>query len=181
MLQSTSIWHMADACRVIVLAALMFFLLYITGCGSTASSSKILGQQAPRYTKFVMLDGTTTVIDQFSGKHLVVLFWANSCNQSHRVINDLNEFLAKHGKRLNVDGVAVSIDKPEDEPRLRDRITYGKLDNIRHSFSGNEIYDEAKIAFDVGSLPSVFLVDTQGKVVDGGSSMGFVYSYFGVD
>jgi hypothetical protein len=150
----------------------------LSGCAGAGSSS-LLGNQSPPYTSFYMLEGDRLVLEHLRGKNVVVLFWANSCNQSHTVVNELNAYAKRNASRKDIVFLAVSIDKAEDLPKLQDRITYGKLDGLQHSYSGNGVYDEAKVAFGVDSLPALFVLDPNGKVVAAGTSLSVVQRVLG--
>ena len=73
-------------------------------------------------------------------------------------------------KRQDLIFVAVSIDKPEREADIWARIKNEKLSTIHHMYSGNGVYDDAYAAYGMKSIPTAVLIDTQGKVVDIGSS-----------
>lgn len=157
--------------------ALLFICAVLGSCAS-AASSKIVGQVAPP-VQFTMLDGTIRSLDEFRGKNVVVVFWATSCNVSQPVLADLDTLVEKDGKRKNVVVIAVSVDKADAVEKVKDRVTYSGISRLLHSFSGNDIYDQAYIAFDVGSLPSVFVVDPSGLVLAGGSGIGVVNDTLG--
>ena len=157
----------------------MMFGLLLTGCALLAgcvgaSNSSLIGAMSPPYTTFYMLEGEPLILEHLRGKNVVVLFWANECNQSHELINELNDYARRRASRRDLAFIAVSLDKSENLSKLKDRIQFGKLDALQHSFSGNDLYDEAKVAFGVDSLPSVFVIDPNGKVVAGGNSFGVV-------
>lgn len=150
----------------------------LAGCFA-GPSSDLVGKPAPAYTQLFMLDDEPIILEHLRGKYVVLLFWAAACNESQTIMDELNDYMAQHGRAKNAVAVAVSIDKPEDLPKLRERINWGKLTAIRHVYSGNEIYDPAKVAFEVDSLPSVFVINPDGVVIAVGSRLATVTGALG--
>ena len=158
------------------------FGISLVGCAGSVSTA-LLDQQAP-LSRLYLVDSNLAskevkTLDDYRGKNVVLMFWATHCTFSHRVLDDLNEYAEKYGKRKNFEVVAVSVDEPKDEQKLKERIVYGKLSNISHVYSGTDIHDEAYRAFDVGSLPTIFVIDPSGKVRAVGSSASVVTDTFG--
>lgn len=111
----------------------------------------------------------------------MVVFWATWCSKSRRVLNKLNAFAGRYAGRNDVVFLAASIDKADKIQDVKDRVTYTQLNNFRHAFSGNDIYDEAYISFDGDNLPFIVVIDPAGKVVHIGTEDDPVYAAFGVD
>ncbi len=162
------------------LGAVFGFLL--AGCAGSVNTA-LVNQQAPVARLYVvdanLASTEVKTLEDFQGKNVALVFWATHCTFSHGLLDDLNEYAQKYGKQKNLEVVAVSVDEPKDEDRLKDRIHYGKLSNITHVYSGTDIHDEAYRAFDVGSLPTVFLIDTTGKVVAAGNKASVVKEKLG--
>ena len=155
---------------------LLSCVFYLSSCAVAGTSSKITGQSVP-FTKFTKLDGSYIVTDEFLGKTAVVTFWASWCGYSRPVLTRLSNF-AKKLNRSDVLFIAASVDKAHDFEKLKEVIDALKADAHIHCFSGNDVYDEAYMAFDAGVLPHIFIINPQGKVVEEGHKDSFVYEYF---
>lgn len=74
--------------------------------------------------------------------------------------------------------IAVNIDKQEDEEKFRSFVRDVPIDSFLHSYSGNDVYDEAFVRMNGEELPHIFIIDKTGKVADVGHSDKFVYEHF---
>ena len=162
---------------IFIRLALVAILFVSSACSSTGNTALVVGADVP-YTKFTKLDGTFLMTDELRGKTAIVYFWAAWCNFSRPALVRLNDYLKKDLKRSDVELVAVSIDKAADFQKLMDAIKYQKIDSVTHAFSGNDIYDEAYMAFDADTLPHIFIIDPNGKIAAIGHSDSMVYDYF---
>jgi thiol-disulfide isomerase/thioredoxin len=146
--------------------------------GSSACSfdsgepSGLLNKQAPP-TRLTMLDGTYVSFDQYQGKYIVLVFWAQWCPHSRPVVQKLSR-IAEHMKRSDVVFVAVSVDEFNDYDKLKERITSLKVDNLNHAFSGNDFYDEAYLAFHGDALPHLFVINPGGTIIAEGHDASVV-------
>lgn len=160
--------------------ALLFFLAGVSwlaalsSCAIGGRSFEWDGKRAP-YARFIMLDGSVVPLDELRGKRAVVMFWATTCRYSRTVMERLNNYAKINARRKNFEVIAVSVDKAEKFDEVRQRINLDDLRSMRHAFSGNDIYDEAYMAFDVGVLPKIFVIDARGVVIASGSSDDVVY------
>ena len=158
-----------------VRAALVAVVAMCSACASSGGN-QFVGKPAPA-TRFSMLSGEYLPIEAFRGKTTVLIFWAQWCTASSPVMKRLNELSQRVKNSGSVIFLAVSVDKSEDETKVRERITYQQLGGFQHAYSGNEVYDEAYMAFEGRELPYVIIVDPAGKVVRAGNSDGFVVEY----
>lgn len=159
--------------RIFICAALFF----VCGCASTGPTSKLqVGEQAP-FTKFTKLDGNFLLLDELKGKTVIVVFWASWCNYSRPALVRINDYVKSKLHQDNVVVLAVSVDKASDFQRLLDTINYQHLDNVVHCYSGNDVYDEAFMAFDADNLPHIYIIDPAGNLVGEGHSDSVVYEY----
>jgi thiol-disulfide isomerase/thioredoxin len=156
------------------LVALLLMVLVGAGCSSSVSRGALVGQPAPRYTPFFMVEDEPLVLEHLRGKTVVVMFWATTCAKSQTSIEEFNRYVQRYGAAKGLVGVAVSIDKQDDYERVTRRIRAAQLESIRHSFSGNDIYDQAKIAFDVDVLPSFFVISPEGTIIAAGTDFEVV-------
>lgn len=141
--------------------------LAIVGCvGSQAHLSGLKGQAVPpvRFTDF---SGTYRSLREFGEKPVVVLFWAEWCMFSKPVIAELNE-LASRVPSGQAIFLAVSIDPASSFDKLRYRIDNQGLHSLHHAFSGNELHDEAYQILRGQELPHVYVIDSNGVVIEEG-------------
>lgn len=162
--------------KFFLLAMLVLSSVFLNAC-STKSKTILQGEKAP-FTRFAMMDGTYKTTDNFRGKNLLLLFWATTCSRSQSVFDDVSEWLAANSRRARIQAVSVSIDKLGKEDKVKSVISKPELSNLQHAFSGNDIYDEAYIAYDVGELPTLVLIDPYGKVIGSGDSVSVLEEAF---
>jgi thiol-disulfide isomerase/thioredoxin len=96
----------------------------------------------------------------FRGKVIVLKFWSTWCAPCQQAMADLQSYGEKYPAwRDKVVLIAVSVDEEEDALMkfLKTR-GWGKTHNVR-------VETDALRAFHVGSLPSTYVIDAQGKVV----------------
>lgn len=159
-----------SACFLVMLLV----VLSAVGCSSSVSRGALVGKPAPRYTPFFMVEDEPLVLEHLRGKTVVVMFWATTCAKSQTSIEEFNRYVRRYSAAKGLVGIAVSIDKQDDYERVTRRIQAAQLESIRHSFSGNDIYDQAKIAFDVDVLPSFFVINPQGTIIASGTDFEVV-------
>ncbi len=144
--------------------SLLLGLVLLTGC-TMKNDGGLVPRPAPP-VPFQMLDGNYEVLRDHKGKTVVVLFWETTCRFSRSTIRELNELADKY--KNNTVFYAVSIDKPEKLQDLKERIKADELTNLRHSFSGNEGYDEAYMYLQASWIPHLFVIDPSGTIVYAG-------------
>ena len=154
-------------------AALLCALLCFAACSTSSSSSSILGKSAP-LAQLYSFDGDQNTIESYRGKTVVLLFWAQWCSRSQRIIKQLNDFALES----NVTVVAVNIDKSDKLQTVKNFLQKADITALEQKFSGNDIYDEAYVAFDVGEVPTVFILDSAGNVRAHGTSYDVIEDYF---
>ena len=154
----------------IVLVSLAF-----SACSSGRLNPPLVGRQAP-LIQLYQLDGDQTTLNSYRGKTVVLLFWAQWCSRSQRIVRELNAFARDNRTRATV--VGINIDKADKLGDLKTLIEETPLKAIDHYFSGNDIYDEAYVAFDIGEIPTVLILNPEGRVVAQGTSFDVVREYF---
>lgn len=153
-----------------------YLALCITACAGSTNFGDFVGKETP-FARFAMLDGGYESTETLRGKTVILIFWATTCTASRSVVERINEIAVKNSKRKDVVFLAISIDKADDVEKLNERIKFGKLTGLKHVFSGNDVYDEAFMAFQLDSLPAVFVIDRSGKIRAGGRSASLAEDY----
>jgi peroxiredoxin len=107
--------------------------------------------------------GETVDTSQFAGKPVLVVFWASWGGQSvRREIPDLVKLAEKYApKGLQIVGVSLDTDKADLEAFQQEQ----KL-NWPQIFEPGSMESRLAVEYGVGSLPTMFLIDAQGKVVN---------------
>jgi len=107
--------------------------------------------------------GETVDTAQFAGKPVLVVFWASWGGQSvRREIPDLVKLAEKYGpKGLQIVGVSLDTDKADLEAFQKEQ----KLD-WPQIFEPGSMESRLAVEYGVGSLPTMFLIDAQGKVAN---------------
>ncbi len=153
---------MKDKKRILFFPIVVLIFL-AASCSSHVPQQVMTGKSVP-YTRLTMLDGTPRIMDEYKGRTVALMFWATWCPRSRWAIERLNKFAASRRNPAAV-YVAVSIDKPEDERVLKERIRDLRLSSISHAFSGNETYDEAFLMLSGNQVPYFAVIDPRGAVV----------------
>jgi thiol-disulfide isomerase/thioredoxin len=149
-----------------------------TGCSfGDDKLSGLLGSEAP-ITRFTALDGTYRTIEEFGGRPLVLMFWAEYCSFSKPEIEELNELAKELKDSSQAVFLAVSLDENEQFEAVNDRVTYRELSALEHAFSGNGTDDEAYLSFKANELPHFYVISSQGKIVAEGHSSSIVKDAF---
>ena len=112
-------------------------------------------------TAFLDEDGNTVAVPDFSGRVLLVNFWATWCPPCIREMPSLDRLQAEMGGD-DFSVIAISADaggKAVAGPYLRDRLGLANLD----------LYLDPKFtawqAFKAGGLPATFAIDRKGRIV----------------
>lgn len=160
------------------LCVVMMVCFALSACATSARTPVLVGRKAP-LVQLYKVDGDQVSISEYRGKTVVLLFWAQWCSRSQRTIRQLNDFARGNAHRAVV--VAVDIDKADKLEELKSLIANVPLKMVDHYFSGNEIYDEAYVAFNAGEIPSVYILSPEGMVVAQGTNIDVVREYFKLD
>ena len=109
------------------------------------------------------LQGETIDTSQSRGKSVLVVFWASWGGQSvRRELPDLIKLAEKlQGKNLEIIGVSLDNEKAELEAFLKDQqMTWPQI------FEPGGIDSRLATEYGIISLPTMFLIDAQGKVTN---------------
>jgi peroxiredoxin len=151
-------------------------LVVLAGCSVGTSSPAMIGKPAP-LVQLYKIDGDQFTLDEYEGQPVVLLFWAQWCSRSRSFIEDLRD-AAPALKSKGIAILAVDIDKQEKFADLQAMIRDRQLGSFDHAFSGNDIYDQAFIAFGSGEVPTVFILNSSHRIVAQGSSFDVVAEKF---
>ena len=125
---------------------------------SAATLAAGVGDAAP---PFALRDahGETLALDSLHGRVVYVDFWASWCGPCRRSFPWMNELQRRYGAR-GLAIVAINVDKsPADAARFLER------NPAQFAIA----YDQAgatPLAYGVQGMPSSYLIDAQGKVVE---------------
>jgi thiol-disulfide isomerase/thioredoxin len=127
--------------------------------------------------RLTLLEGREIPLDALRGKHVGLIFWATWCGHSKSRIADFAELAEHYAIRKDVVFLAVSIDRAENLETLRSRIESQGLQKVNHVFSGNDVQDEAFLAFKGEAVPYVVVIDPRGRVRSVDSSTSSLEDY----
>ena len=118
------------------------------------------GEPAPDFTAYD-LDGQLVSLSQFQGQAVFLYFWASWCGPCINALPDLQNIKQKvAGQPV----VFLNLSLDSDESNWRKAIAKHRIEGIHLRVSGWSS-DIAK-AYSVGRLPSYYLIDAQGLVVE---------------
>ena len=113
----------------------------------------------------VDIDGNEVSLADYSGKVVLVDFWATWCGPCRQELPHLKEAYEKYNKN-GFEILSVSLDYPErtDQAAYREWIEANGM-NWRHIYDEQNWTGALPRAFCVGSIPSPFLVGPDGSLV----------------
>ena len=118
------------------------------------------GQPAPEFTLYD-LDGQPVSLSQFKGQVVLIDFWASWCAPC---INDLPDLRRIKKKAADQPLVFLNLSLDTDEAAWREAIDKHEIEGV-HVRADGWGADVAK-SYQVNSLPSYYLVDSQGLIVE---------------
>ncbi len=153
----------------ICIVVLVAFTVFITWRAKVLERSlfghgtvSLVDKPAPEF-QLTSLDGRKVALADYRGKkNLVVSFWASWCGPCRLELPALRSFYQRHHKDSeDFEILAISID---DDPAAANVFaTQAKLPFPVMVDSSHQAAD----AYDVESIPVMFVIDKTGKVVDG--------------
>jgi thiol-disulfide isomerase/thioredoxin len=152
---------------------LLLLVITFSACSlfSSAEYSGLLEKSAPKPLYTALNDQSLHTFEEFNGKPIAVMFWAEWCAFSKPAIEEFNDLAKEIGKE-RMHFIAISIDEYDNQEAVRERVQVAKLDHLTHAFSGNGIFDESYISFKGKDLPHLFLVSPGGNIIAESHSVG---------
>lgn len=152
----------ANSRRGVVLALALSVI--VSGCASLSDQARLLvGSRAPE-SRLMLMSGEHIALRSRVGKDVALLFWATWCPHSRAGIEEFEALARAYKGRPGVEFYAVSVDKNEAYEELQNRIRIQNLESMTHVFSGNDVQDEAFLAFHGERLPYAVFIDEGGIV-----------------
>lgn len=142
----------------------VFFSLALIGACSTAEDVKVLAGPAPNFT-LEDISGKPLSLNDIKGKVVIVDFWATWCGPCVMSIPELIDLQDKYkSKGLVVIGISVDDEKVSKGELLafkeKMRINYQILR------ANNKVYEDYFGRTSGFSIPTLFVIDREGKVRD---------------
>ena len=115
---------------------------------------------AAPHTRFVLLDGSSTVTDDFKGRVTLVNFWATSCAvcvaEMPQLVGTHQKF---HGRGFSTVAVAMQYDPPSYV------VHYAQSRNLPFSVAIDNTGSVAKAWGEVSATPTTFVLNRRGEIV----------------
>jgi thiol-disulfide isomerase/thioredoxin len=112
----------------------------------------------------MLLSGEHIALRSLVGKNVALLFWATWCPHSRAGIEEFETLARKYKGRTDTEFYAVSVDANDAYDELQNRIRLQDLESMTHVFSGNDVQDEAFLAFHGERLPYAVFINANGIV-----------------
>jgi cytochrome c biogenesis protein CcmG/thiol:disulfide interchange protein DsbE len=143
---------------------MVFFCLILIGACSTAEEGKVLAGPAPNFT-LEDISGKSLTLTDVKGKVVIVDFWATWCTPCLMSIPELVDLQEKYkAKGLMVVGISVDDEKVSKGElvafKQKMRINYPILR------ANNKVFEDYFGRTSGFSIPTMFLIDREGKVRD---------------
>ncbi len=122
------------------------------------------GEKALDLAPFTSLDGRIVDLSKLKGKVVIVDFWATWCKPCITTMPHLKAIYNKyHDKGLEI--ISVSLDGKNMDVKIKEVIKKQCL-LWPQRYEGKGMNDPLARLFGIGSLPTIWLLDKSGKIVD---------------
>jgi thiol-disulfide isomerase/thioredoxin len=113
------------------------------------------------------ISGAKTDVKDLKGKVVVIDYWATWCGPCVAELPKMKEIYAKYHDK-GVEFISVSLDQPEDKGGLTALKDFVAKNNMpwHHYYQGNFWDSEFSKSWGINAIPSLFLVDQKGNLVD---------------
>jgi len=116
----------------------------------------------PLELKFTAIDGREFDLDEHRGKVVLIDFWATWCGPCVAGMPELIELHKNHGDK-GFEVVGISFDK---EKAALETFVAGRDVPWAQCFDGNGWENTYGLQYGISAIPTMWLVDREGKVVD---------------
>lgn len=131
-------------------------------------SSLMYAQEAPPKSmtlKFISLDGRSIDLSSLKGKIVLVDCWATWCVPCLREMSHIKEVYEKYNDK-GFEVIGISMDEASAKARVQQVVAQKGL-SWPQRFQGDGFQEDAfRKLYQIRSLPAVFLLDKEGKIVD---------------
>lgn len=119
-----------------------------------------VGQEAPGF-EIKTTDDKTIKLADYRGKYVLLDFWATWCGPCRGETPNLKAVYEQFGKREDFVMIGLSLDQEKEKP-----IAYAKEKGTQwiDGFLGGEDKDGVAAKYGVRGIPSIWLIDPDGKV-----------------
>jgi thiol-disulfide isomerase/thioredoxin len=125
------------------------------------------GEVAPNFTQ-EDINGNTVTLEQFKGKHVMLVFWGSWCGPCRRSHPHLVELVKKY--KNDVQFIGFASDKDKD--KWKEAIEKDKLNFIHCNLFDKLNGEDVAALYNIKAFPTKMLIDAQGKIVGTVIGMG---------
>ncbi|GAB4482370.1 MAG: TlpA disulfide reductase family protein [Thermodesulfovibrionales bacterium] len=156
-----------SAQRLLLIAVLLVSFLAACGRNETGlpRSTAAPGSPAPDFS-LKSIDGETIVLSGLRGKVVLLEFWATWCPPCRESIPELADLYREYRER-GFTVLGVSVDSADDPSVMLS--AFARDNGMAYPVLISS--EEAVQAYGVRSIPAVFLIDKQGRIVE--ASVGY--------
>ncbi len=124
----------------------------------------INGEKAVELDPFIAMDGRRVDLAEYRGKVVLIDFWATWCKPCIESMPELKKMYDKyHDKGLEI--IGISMDDRGTESRVKQIVEKQGL-TWPQRFTGKGMNDTFAKLYGINALPTVWLLDKDGKIVD---------------
>ncbi len=148
-------------------------VLLLSACSENQSTdcSPTVGSCAPTI-QGTAVDGSSVTLDDFSGKYVIVEFYASWCGPCHRELPKLKRlYTEKRNTAEPVEVISIALEKNKKTgAKFLDQVDFPWKQQILKE-SNFVRFDEDASAYDVTDIPASFLIGPDGSILAAHSSI----------